>query len=46
MTHTAKTFPELIQSLLNAGFFTPAFRRSPFKCNGRWVCCVEVRDAQ
>ncbi len=41
MTCTAKTFPELIQSLRHAGFFTPVFRRSPFKCNGLWVCEVQ-----
>lgn len=36
----ARTFPELIQSLRSAGFFTPVFRRSPFKQRGRWVCEV------
>jgi hypothetical protein len=36
----APTFPELIQSLQSAGFFTPVFRRSPFKQAGMWRCEV------
>lgn len=42
MTHIARTFPELIQSLRNAGFPLPVFRRSPFKQRGRWVCEVQA----
>lgn len=41
MTHIARTFPDLIQSLRHAGFFVPVFRRSPFKQAGRWVCEVQ-----
>lgn len=44
MTYIAPNFPALIQALRNQGFSYLEFRRSPFKCNGRWVC--EVRNAQ
>lgn len=42
MSIIAPNFPALIQALRNQGFSYLEFRRSPFKCNGRWVCCVEV----
>lgn len=42
MTHIAKTFPELIQSLRHAGFFTPVFLRSPVRIEGMWRCEVAV----
>lgn len=41
MTCIARTFPELIKALHCQGFSLPVFRRSPFKCNGRWTCTVE-----
>lgn len=42
MTHVAKTFPELIQSLRHAGLFTPVFLRSPVRIGGVWRCEVVV----
>lgn len=42
MNIIAPTFPELIQSLLNAGFFTPVFRRSPVRIAGMWRCEVQA----
>lgn len=41
MVCIAPTFPELIKALHCQGFSLPVFRRSPFKCNGRWVCEVQ-----
>lgn len=43
MVCIAATFPDLIKALQCQGFSLPVFRRSPFKCNGLWVCCVEER---
>ena len=40
MSIIAPTFPKLIEALQMQGFFTPVFRRSPFKCNGMWRCEV------
>lgn len=42
MSIIAPTFQALIQALQSQGFSYLEFRRSPFKCKGRWVCCVEV----
>lgn len=39
----APTFPALIQALRKQGFSYLEFRRSPFKCNGRWICEMEVK---
>lgn len=42
MTYIAPNFPALIQALQSQGFSYLEFRRSPFKCKGRWVCEMEV----
>lgn len=41
MTIIAPSFEKLMKALPSQGFSLPVFRRSPFKCNGRWVCEVQ-----